>query len=105
MTKNNTTKLQHFATEDLHLAAYLLCQDNLEFKGIENGDHQETKKFAFEGEDKYIDELVLDYINCRGTVEPQQYDKNIGILRDLVKLKVSNSKEVIKITEKTEKDC
>jgi len=49
------TNLQRFTTEDLHLAVYLNCCSDIEFKGVESSDHCDTKQFVFEGDDKYID--------------------------------------------------
>ena len=88
MLKENCN-LQHFTTEDLHFAAYLKCCDNLEFKGVLPSDHEETKLFAFEGDSKYIDELLLNYYNRRGKVEPQRYTEEEGMMRDLVKIEKS----------------
>jgi len=93
----NKNNIQRFTTEDLHLAAFLMCCDNLEFKGIESTDHHETKQFCFMGEDKYIDKLLLDYYNRRARIEPQRYNEETGRLRDLVKINVSRKN--IKITK------
>ncbi len=47
------TNLQRFTTEDLHLAVYLNCCSDIEFKGVESSDHSDTKQFVFESDDKY----------------------------------------------------
>lgn len=99
MTKT-TCNIQRFVTEDLHLAAYLNCCQNIEFKGTESSDHEETKQFVFEGEDKHIDELLLDYYNRRARVEPQRYNEETGRLRDLLKIKASKREINCQITEK-----
>jgi len=98
MTNNN--KLQRFCTEDLHLAAYLKCCEGLDFQGVTPTDHSETLQFVFVGKDKYIDRLLLDYYNRRAKVEPQRYNEETGILRDLVK--IEKSKTVI--VENTRKE-
>lgn len=79
-------KIQRFTTEDLHLAAYLLCCPDLNFEGVERTDHIETKQFVFVGFDKEIDRRLLDYYNRRADIEPQRYNENTGRLRDLLKL-------------------
>lgn len=98
MPKNN--KENTIQTEDLHLAAYLLCQKNLEFKGIESTDHRETIQFIFIGNNGEIDRLLLDYYNRRASCEPQLYNENTGRLRDLVKLHFSR-----KTTKTIQEDC
>ena len=99
MTKT-THNIQRFVTEALYLAAYLICCENIEFKGTESSKHEETKQFVFEGEDKHIDELLLDYYNRKARVEPQRYIEEIGRLRDLLKIKGSKCEINCQITVK-----
>lgn len=99
MTKE-TCNTQRFVTEDLHLAAYLNCCENIEFKGTESSDHEETKQFIFEGDDEYIDKLLLNYYNRRAKIEPQRYNEEVGRLRDLLKIKASKREINCEIIEK-----
>ena len=92
---NDEHTVQRFTTEDLHLAAYLNCCEEgrgLRFEGVSNTDHNETKQFIFEGEDKKVDELLLEYYNRRGRVEPQRYNEETGKLRDLPKIEKSRKR-------------
>jgi len=91
-------KTQRFTTEDLHLAAYLMCSDDVKLEKVKRTDHEETLQFVFTGGDKRIDELVLLFYNRKGKVEPHRYNDETGRLRDLVKLELS--RKAVKITKK-----
>lgn len=93
-------KIQRFTTEDLHLAAYLICSDDIKLEKVERTDHEETLQFVFTGNDKKIDELLLLFYNRKAKVEPQRYNEETGRLRDLIKLE--QSRKVVKITKE---DC
>lgn len=97
MTNNN--QLQRFTTEDMKFAAYLLCK-GVQFRGIESTEFDDTKRFVFVGEDERIDELLLDFYNRRGQVEPQSYDEQQARLRDLLKIEKSRKRINCDYTEK-----
>jgi hypothetical protein len=89
---SNQNSTQTFTTEDMHFAAFLLCQPNLTFKGVKNTEHDDTKCFAFQADPKRIDELLLTYYNRRGLIEPQAYDESQKKLRDLLKVERSRKR-------------
>ena len=100
MTQNNNKiKTQHFHTEDMHFAAFLLCQPDLTFDGIKNTEHDDTKCFAFTGQDKEIDRLLLQYYNRRGSVEPQSYDEAQAKLRDFLNIERSRRRVIVREQE------
>lgn len=96
----NNNKTQRFTTEDLHLAAYLMCSNDVKLEKVERTDHEETLQFVFTGNDERIDELLLLFYNRKGKVEPQRYNEETGRLRDLIKLELSRA--TVKITKE---DC
>jgi len=93
-------KIQRFTTEDLHLAAYLMCSNDVKLEKVERTDHEETLQFVFTGDNERIDKLLLLFYNRKGKVEPQRYNEETGRLRDLIKLE--QSREAVKITKE---DC
>lgn len=60
---------------------------DIQFKGIQDTDYPDQKKFVFQGWDKVNDELALAWINCRAVVEPQMYALALTQLREQVKQK------------------
>lgn len=91
---------QRFTTEDLHLAAYLMCSDDVKLEKVERTDHEETLRFVFTGDNEKIDGLLLLFYNRKSKVEPQRYIEETGRLRDLIKLELS--RVAVKITKE---DC
>jgi len=96
---NKTNNIQRFVSEDMHFAAFLLCQPDLTFDGIKNTEHDDTKCFASTGQDQEIDKLLLQYYNRRGSVEPRSYDEAQAKLRDLLKIEKSRRRMIIREQE------
>lgn len=76
-------KNKYFHTENIYLAAYLLCK-GIRLERIQKSRHDGVKLFVFMDSDKVKVERVR-YVSRRAKVEPIEFRDRIRDLRSLVR--------------------